>query len=291
MATHLSLKEFNVHPESFDLKNSIVALKDVELNNLDGFLRMGKVNTPPAVKLTTEKSKDLSTAAEPLPWRFTVGAIRLNDNNFAYDDDTKPRIGRGMDFAHMGLKDLTLHADHFLFHLDTIATNIVEGHMKEKSGFQLDKFETDVVYTDKGASLQNILIQTPGSEIKKSAIIRYPSLAAIQKQMGLLELDLNIDNSYLQVKDILTFVPTLSAQPAFRNPASKIYLNTRMKGSLNRLNIQNFQFRGLSNTSIDIAGLVSNSMDTKNAAADLTIRRFTTSRNDIVCNEKCTEKR
>ncbi|GEO10899.1 translocation/assembly module TamB domain-containing protein [Segetibacter aerophilus] len=282
MSTRLALKNFNIHPESFDLKNSVIALKDVQLNNLDGFFRMGKANTPSVVQLTNENKEAVSTATQPLPWKFTIASIRFDDNNFAFDDDTKPRIGRGMDFAHLALKDLTLHADNFLFHNDTIATNIVEGHMREKSGFQLDKFQTDVVYTDKGASLQNILIQTPGSEIKRSAIIRYPSLAAIQKQMGLLELDLNIDNSYLQVKDILTFVPTLAGQPAFRNPASKIYFNTRMKGSLNRLNIQNFQFRGLNNTSIDVAGFVNNGMDSKNASADLNIRKFTTSRSDIV---------
>lgn len=282
MSTHLAVKDFNIHPESFDLKNSVIAIKDVELNNLDGFLRMGKVNTPPApiAKLTTQDGQTVSAAS--MPWKFTVAAMRFDDNNFAYDDDTKPKAKAGMDFAHLAIKALTLHANNFLFHNDTIATNIVEGHMKEKSGFQLDKFQTDVVYTDKGASLQNILIQTPGSEIKRSAVIRYPSLAAIQKQMGLLELDLNIDNSYLQVKDILTFVPTLSSQPAFKNRYSKIYFNTRMKGSLTRLNIQNFQFRGLSNTSIDIAGLVNNSMDTKNASADLNIRKFTTSRADIV---------
>jgi translocation and assembly module TamB len=282
MSTRMAFKNFNIHPESFDLKNSVIAIKDIQLNNLEGFFRQGKMNTPPVVQLTNQNKKQVSTAAQPLPWKFTVSTLRFDDNNFAYDDDTKPKARRGMDFAHLALKELTLHADNFLFHNDTIATNIVEGHMKEKSGFELNKFQTDVVYTDKGASLQNILLQTPGSEIKRSAVIRYPSLAAIQKQMGLLELDLNIDNSYLQVKDILAFVPTLASQPAFRNPASKIYFNTRMKGSLNRLNIENFQFRGLTNTSIDIAGLVSNSMDTKNASADLNIRKFTTSRNDIV---------
>ncbi|MCW3107157.1 MAG: hypothetical protein JWQ09_1663 [Segetibacter sp.] len=280
MSTHLSFKDFNIHPESFDLKNSVIAIKDIRLNNLDGFYRMGKVNTPPVVQLTNENSKVVSATA--MPWKFTIGSIRLDNNNFAFDDDTKPRAGRGMDFAHLALKQLTIHADNFLFHNDTIATNIVEGHMKEKSGFQLDKFQTDLVYTDKGASLQNILIQTPGSEIKRSAVIRYPSLTAIQKQMGLLELDLNIDNSYLQVKDILTFVPTLAAQPAFRNPSSKIYFNTRMKGSLNRLTIESFQFRGLTNTSIDVAGVVSNTMDSKNAYGDINIKKFTTSRNDMV---------
>jgi hypothetical protein len=278
MATHVAFKNLNIHPQSIDLKNSVVTLKDIELNNLTGYAKItSKAPAPPVVKLTNENKQPVT-----LPWRVTVDAIRLNDNNFAYDDNTKPRLSGGMDFGHMDIKDLTLHADNFLFHNDTIQTSITEGQMKEKSGFVLDKFQTDVTYTDKGASLQDILIQTPGSEIKRSAIIRYPSLAAIQKQMGLLELDLNIDNSYLQVKDILTFVPTLASQPAFRNPNSKIYVNTRMKGSLNRLVIDNFRFRGLNNTVIDVAGVINNAMDSKNASGDINIRKFNTSRSDIM---------
>jgi hypothetical protein len=153
--------------------------------------------------------------------------------------------------------------------------------MNEKSGFILNKFQANVTYTDKGASLQNILIQTPGSEIKRSAVVRYPSLAAIQKEMRLLEMDINIDNSYLQVKDILTFVPTLSSQPAFRNPSAKLYVNTRLRGSLSRLVIDHFRLRGLRNTNIDMSGTINNAMDAKKVNADISIRRFNTSRDDI----------
>ncbi|HEX8459970.1 MAG TPA: AsmA family protein, partial [Segetibacter sp.] len=193
MSTHLAMKDLTVHPRSFDMKNSVIALKDIELNGLGGFLRMGSTADSKMVKLTNENAKEVATDA--MPWKFTVDQIRLNDNNFAYDDNTEPRLSRGMDFAHLDFKDLTLHADNFLFHNDTIAAKITDGSLKEKSGFVLNKFETDVTYTDKGASLQNILIQTPGSEIKRSAVIRYPSLAAIQKNMGLLEMDINIENS------------------------------------------------------------------------------------------------
>lgn len=282
MSTHLAFKNLSIHPERFDLKNALIAIKDVQVNNLNGFLRVGKANTPaaPVAQLTNQNGEVVS--AKEMGWKFTIASMKFDDNNFDYDDDTKPKAGRGVDPAHVGIKDLTLHANNFLFHNDTIAANIVEGHMKEKSGFKLDKFQTDIVYTDKGASLQNILIQTPGSLIKKSAIVKYPSLAAIQKQMGLLEMDLNIENSYLQVKDILSLVPTLSSQPAFRNPFSKMYFNTKMKGSLNRLNIQSFQFRGLTNTSIDVAGIINNTMDANNASADLNIKKFTTSKSDIV---------
>lgn len=280
MTTQVSFADLNIHPQSFDLKNSVIAIKDVELNNLNGFLKTGKQADIKAVKLTDENAKEV--AAQALPWKFTIASAKFNNNNFKYDDDTKPVLQKGMDYAHLTIKDFTLDANNFLFHNDTIAVNIADGQMKEKSGFILNKFKADVVYTNTGASLQNILIQTPGSEIKRSAVIRYPSLAAIQKQMGLLEMDINIDNSYLQVKDILTFVPTLSSQPAFKNSAAKLYVNTLLKGSLNHLVIDHFQLRGLRNTDLEVSGTVNYAMDTKNANADLSIRKFNTSRDDIM---------
>lgn len=280
MSTHISLQKLAIHPESFDLKNSVVAIKDIELNNLNGFLRMDNVQKEKVVQLTTETGKEVP--AEAMPFKVTIGAIRLNNNNFTYDDNTQPHMSSGMDYAHMDLKDLTLHADNFLMHNDTIATKIVEGRMKEKSGFVLNKFQTDVVYTNQGASLQNILIQTDGSEIKRTAVIRYPSLAAIQKNLNLIDLDIDIDNSYLSVKDILTFAPALAAQPAFRNLNSKLFVNTRVKGNMSRLAIDAFQFRGLGNINVDVAGVVNNAMDPNNVSADLNIRRFTATRGDIV---------
>jgi len=280
MTTQVTFKDLNIHPQSFDLKNSVIAIKDIQLNNLSGFLKSGKQTTAKAVKLTDQNANEAAAAA--IPWKFTIASMKFDNNNFKYDDDSQPVLTKGMDYAHLDLKDLTLQADSFLFHNDTIAANITQGQMTEKSGFVLNKFQADVVYTDKGASLQNILFQTPGSEIKRSAVIRYPSLAAIQKQMGLLEMDINIDNSYLQVKDILTFVPTLGTQPAFKNPAAKLYVNTLLKGSLSHLIIDHFQMKGLQNTSIDVSGTVNNAMDVKNVNADMSIRKFNTSRNDIM---------
>jgi hypothetical protein len=279
MATRIAFKDLVVHPEYFDLKNSAVSIKDITLNNLDGFVRMGKGAEAQVVKLTTETGKEVAT--EALPWKFQVGSIRLNDNNFAFDDNTKARMG-GLDFAHLGLSNLTLHADNFLMHRDTISTNITRGEMKDRSGFVLNTFQTDVLYTDKGAELKDLLIKTPGSEIKRSLSVRYPSIAAIQKEMGLLEMDIDIDNSYIQVRDILYFVPALASQPAFRNPSSRIFVNSEVSGSVNRLVIDELQIRGLQNTNVDVSGVIGNAMDPNNVNADLSIRKFSTSRGDIL---------
>lgn len=280
MATRIAFDELNVHPKMFDLKNSVVAIEEIELNELDGYFKMQSVTDSEVVKLTDDKKAEVP--AEELPWKVTVDAIRLNNNKFVFDDNTQPRAARGMDFAHLKFTDLTLHADDFLFHHDTIAADIVKGSLQEQSGFVLNQFEADVFYNDKGATLENILIKTPRSEIKRSLVVRYPSLAAVQQNMNLLQLDVDIDNSYLHVKDILAFAPDLASQPAFNSASSRVFVNARLKGSMKRLLIDQFQLRGLNQTNIDVSGLVNNAMDPDNVSADLNIRRFSTGRSDIM---------
>jgi translocation and assembly module TamB len=280
LSTQMLVGSLNIYPEKIDLETSEVVIREIALNKLNGTVRMG---AGPAnvdnIKLTNDKGEEVATV---LPWKVRINSIKLDDNNFKFDDNTKPRLAKGMDFAHMDLQNLTFHLDNFIFNSDSISGQVTKGAMTEKSGFNLKTFETSFAYNNSGVSLQDILIQTPGTEIKRSAVIKYPSLTAIQKNVGLLEMDINLENSKIQVKDILTFMPALAAQPAFRNPNSVIYVNSRVRGSVARLVIDKFQFRGLQQTNIDVAGTVYGLPDPNKVSADLSIRTFKTSRGDIM---------
>ncbi len=278
--TRFKFKDLKLYPEKFDLEKSIIAVREIELNELDGMVNMNSVAESDVVKFTTQNNQEVKM--EYLPWKFTVGAIRFNNNKFIYNDNTQPRTVRGMDYAHLGVSDLTLHADNFLFNRDTIAANILQGEMKEKSGFVLNELTTDFKYTEKGAVLNNLLIKTPGTELKRSAAVRYPSLAAIQSNPGLMELNLDIDNSRIAIKDILTFAPQLAAQPAFSNRSGTLFINSKINGSLARLNIRELQFRGFQNTRADLSGTLVNATDPNNFSADLNIRSLSTSRSDLM---------
>ena len=278
--TRFKFKDLKLYPETFNLEKSIIAIREIELNELDGMVNLNSVTESDVVKFTTQNNQEVKM--EYLPWKFTVGAIRFNNNQFIFNDNTKPRTGRGMDYAHLGVSKLTLHADNFLFNRDTVAANIIEGSLAEKSGFILNELTTDFRYTEKGATLNNLLIRTPGTEIKRSAIVRYPSLAALQNNIGLMELNLDVDNSRIAVKDILTFAPDLAAQPAFRNRNAILLLNTRITGSLSRLNIQELQFSGFKNTRVNLSGTIVNATDPNKISADLNIRNLSTTRGDLL---------
>ncbi|MBK9492093.1 MAG: hypothetical protein IPO07_27290 [Haliscomenobacter sp.] len=96
------------------------------------------------------------------------------------------------------------------------------------------------------------------------------------------EFSLDLDNSRILVKDILTFVPDLAKQPAFKNPDAVFFVNSRIYGSLAQMNIYELQFSGFQNTRANLSGTLTNGSDPKNITADLKIVDLSTSRSDIL---------
>jgi len=298
--TRFKFKDLKIFPKNIDLEKSLIAIQKVELNELDGMVTLNSRGDSEVIKLTTQTDQEVQTAY--LPWKITVEAIRLNNNHFVFDDNTKPRQSSGMDYAHLGIRNLTLHADKFLFNKDTISANIFKGGMREGSGFVLKTLNADLQYTNRGARLNNLYIQTapptpergafarlnsllirpPGSEIRGSVNVRYPSIEALQKNAALAVFSLDLDNSRVLVKDILTFVPDLAKQPAFKNPEAVFLINSRINGSLAQMNIEELQFSGFQNTRADLSGTLTNASDPKNIAADLNITDLSTTRSDIL---------
>jgi hypothetical protein len=153
--------------------------------------------------------------------------------------------------------------------------------MKEKSGFQLNELRGDLLYANNQSYLKNFYIKTPGTEIKRDLVLEYASFDALTKQMAQTVMDVNIDHSYVQVKDILVFAPQLRTNPAFKNPNDVWRLNMQASGTMNRLYVEALQFEGFQNTQLDASGTLASLTDPNQAGGTFTIRRLHTTRNDI----------
>src|SRR4029079_7563305 len=104
---------------------------------------------------------------------------------------------------------------------------------------------------------------------------------ALAKSFERTQIDADIENSHVQVKDILTFAPQLRSQPAFSNPNDTWYLNLQGNGTIQALRIRNLQFDGLKNTQIDASGTMSSNNDRNRSGAKWTIRKLHTPQTDI----------
>ena len=96
-----------------------------------------------------------------------------------------------------------------------------------------------------------------------------------------MQLNVDLNNSRVQVKDIITFAPMLASQPAFANRSAIWQMNGRITGSVANMNIQTFQLRAFSNTVVDVRGRLSGLPDANKVGGNLVIKKIQTNRTDI----------
>jgi hypothetical protein len=276
--TKINIGELIADPKDIDLKKYTVNVDNLALNNTTASIRMGK--SPQAEVVAKEVKQEVKGAAQN-NWKFIVSEIRLNNNNIQFEDDNAPKLATGMDYAHLDAKALTLHADDFMFSVDSISGKILKGSMTEKSGFVLNKLETDFLYTNNQAYLNDLLIQTPGTTLQHKAAIRYPSIESLASNLGAMQLDVDIQESKVQVKDILVFAPMLKGSPGMTNPNATYYLDGRITGRVNDMNISELNMRGLNDTRLAVRGTIKGLPDANKLQGNLAINEFKTSRRDL----------
>jgi hypothetical protein len=276
--SNINIGKLKVDGKAFDLQNNRVYLDELNLSNTTAAIRLGNKQGAQVVK---EEAAQEVAAESTAGWDFRVDRIRLDNNNIRFDDDSKPQLSYGMDYAHLNFDDLTLYADNFLFSPDSTGLTITRGSLREKSGFQLTELQGDLLYANKQSYLKNLLIKTPGTELKRSLILQYASLDELAKNFERTVFDIDVVDSYVQVKDILLFAPQLRSQPALRNPNDVWRLNLVGNGTMDRLTIESLQFNGLQNTQLNASGTLLGLSNPANAGGRFVIHRFHTTQGDL----------
>ncbi len=265
-----------IHPKTIDLKNRIISLKDVSLEQSDIAIETNS-------KATDQKPKDTaSSVADTSSMQITAGNISLKNINLKYDDLSASKAASGMDFSHLAIQDFSTKITNIQYSADTILASVKAASFKEKSGFVLNNFATDFYMIPTGVFLYNLLIQTPGTELKQRAYVTYSSIDAIKKNMGELGLYIDLQQSKVSMKDVLTLMPQLKDQMPSLSPNSTLYIDAKITGKLSELNLQRVMLKGLTATNININGTIKGLPDSKKIYADLNINQFQSSRSDLV---------
>lgn len=275
---NLDLGKLLLRPDKIDMARKEVVVDELTLAQTTAAIRLGKTQAAKVVENEVEQEAESQKEAG---WVIRAKKIRLDDNNIAFNNDNNTRATSGMDYAHLHVTPLTLHADDFVFSDDTIAGKILTAQLKEQEGFELQELKTSFAYTSTGAFLSGLYLQTPGTVLRRDAAISYPSLDALQQDIGQMNLDLNLENSKIWVKDVLTFVPDLRRQPAFADPGATWLVNSRLKGKISDLRIDALQLQGASDTRLDVRGVIKGLPDMDKMSADLVINNISSSRRDL----------
>lgn len=284
MSSKVNLGKFLVEMDKIDLKNQIVGVKNIELNDTRAGIVFAK---PESVKKTIVKAiKKLDTlVASPKStkgWRANLGKVSFKNDNLRFDNNAQAPIAKGIDFAHMDIKDLNANAENIAYSTDTIKGRINSFTFTEKSGLILKKFHTTFLYGPKNAYLNDLLVETPQTVLQKQLQVGYPSIEAITKDPGQLYVNANLDGSKLGLKDVLLLMPTMASMEPFKHSPNAVFrVDGRLIGKVNDLRIPSFEVKGLSNTHIKASASMRGLPNINKSYFDITIDDLTTGSADI----------
>lgn len=218
-------------------------------------------------------------------WQATLSRLFLQNNRIRFDDATQPRQPKGLDYAHLDLRDLTLNGQGIVYQPGRIAARVRGGAFRAASGLTLRRLDGDAEYTDRRVAVKNLLLQTPRTLLRDGLQLTYDSLAQLSnprfaRRVGV---DVTLRQSQLAVADLLQLVPTLAKTPPFAgNENGLIRANARLTGTLAALNVPTFELALLEGTRLKASGRLTNVTDPQRIGMDLAFREATTSRADLL---------
>ncbi|QHS54249.1 translocation/assembly module TamB [Mucilaginibacter sp. 14171R-50] len=283
MAAKVDLGTFLVEMDKIDMKNQHVGIKSIKLDNTNAGLTFAKPQTvAKAVDKTIKKIDTLTSTTQAKGWTASLGHITLANDNIKFDNDAQKPLPRGLDFAHMDVKNLNTDITDLSYTPDSLSGKVNSFTFAEKSGLKINKFHTAFFYGPKSAYLKDLLVETPTSVIQKELQVGYPSIESLTKDLGRLSINANLDGSKLGLRDVLLLMPTMASMEPFKSsPNSIIKINGRVSGQVNNLRIPNIEISGFGNTYVKASATMQGLPNVEKAYFDLNINDFRTTRNDI----------
>ena len=277
--TLAKLANVQVQVQESDLNSQRIVLDQVRMTGVDAGVLMGK--SPPA-KLVAEKAKKEVEDLTSKSWYIAVNDLRLQKSRLRFDDENQPRQPQTLDYGHLKAEDINIQVNNMMMNLDedSIAANVARAAFKEQSGFTLQELKGQFLYTAKKAEARELFVKTPGTLIKHTIAISYPSLESIQKNIGLLQVNAKLPGCYIANRDILFFVPDLRQQPMFSNPATVFKINADVEGRVDRLTARVLQIQGWGHTRLDVEGTVVGLPSMDKLYGDVRINEIKTTQQD-----------
>ncbi|MEP6684405.1 MAG: AsmA family protein, partial [Parafilimonas sp.] len=267
LAAFLNIGELSTHPQNINLQNLDVNLKDFVLNNTIAKVTLGKSEEAKATKDVVAAKTDSQLNN---PWKFELAKIDFKNNELIYDDNNKPALKEGFDNGHLHIRNFIFNANDLSFTPAIFQGNIDQLSFNEKSGLALQKLHTKFYYSDSGASLTDLLLQTDGTVLQNHLIVKYPSIDAATKNPGNVYVDADLTNSKIAVKDLLAFMPSYKRNlQAYK--VTSIKLNAKAKGYIKDLSIPVFEVSGFGDTYVKLSAQLKGLPDAKRAYYNVNI--------------------
>ncbi|NOT76047.1 MAG: hypothetical protein HOP08_14065 [Cyclobacteriaceae bacterium] len=267
----LLLGVLDIESNEINLRNKVIDLDHIELKETSLIFQTQKSTEAQSVQSNLESS----SSPLDIPWKLKLSELKLADNTIQYDVINLPVTNKYLDFNHLRLSFVNIKAEDIEFKNDNVKINLVSTSFRERSGFSIESFRTNLSLTDQQLDINDFLFQSGNSSISLRGNASFQSLASLSDHYDEAQVKFDVRPSTVSMKDLHFFLgSTLDSLP-FRFPiGSKIDFNTNIKGSVKDLTVNQLQVRTLDSTWLSLHGNFKGLPEVKTTRMDVSLDRF-----------------
>lgn len=197
--------------KSFDFKGDTTLLQfglvqiDQPVYNLQQATDSQQTNL--AFLIDAFSSSDTSESSMNL--LINASDIIVTDGHFIWDNDNHEVIPFGVDWNHIELNEISLDVSDFKMINDSFNGHFETFSWSERSGFVLDQFSGEAIFSPTTTQVENLNIRTPYSDVALDLEYTYDSIASYAEFIDQVYMQYRLDTSIINFKDIAYFAPPL----------------------------------------------------------------------------------
>lgn len=220
---------------------------------------------------------DTASPQKPFfPWVIGFSGINIKNSTFLYHNQLSTSQESGVDYEHLLLNQLNLSVRKLIVKNDSISAEIRQLSFQERSGFQLDKFSTELLIRSDSIVARKLHIETPGSDISMNLKLSHKGFGAYQHFIDSVNIQSDIQNSKILMADIGYFVSELSQID------ESIEIDGVFKGTVSSFSVKKLKLHILRNTWFEGNVSMNGLPDFDETFINIKVKDFQTNYNDLL---------
>lgn len=257
IGANILLQEFQLKLPKADLANNSFHASTLKLKNSSIALKQRSVNP---------KDSTSSIATTNFEWpEFFIKAddIDFENNTISYVENENSDTENDFNPENLKFENFNLKLKKLNYEPEKANVELQKLSFREQSGFQLQNFSFDANLNNTSASAAKLNLQTNRSSLNGNLNLSYTSFSNLLKQTQNSKIKVDLSDFKIDISDALYFKPELKNNTNFIKASKEtISGNLNAEGTLQQLNIADFNLLWGENTSLLAKGLLKNLTDT-----------------------------
>lgn len=211
-----------------DLLRKKITINTLKINEFEIHLSKETPKSPLNIQFIIDAFKS-DDNKESKPINLKLSAVSLAEGRFFYDVKDQKRLEH-FDPNHIEIRELGARLALKSLAPDSLNVQVKKLFFKERSGFNVENLTTRLITQDKKIFVKGFKLDLPNSLLQfQKCEVDLTDTDSIRPILSNAKFVLDINSSYIAPQDISAFVPQLE------NFRDKLYLKTKISGSMNDL--------------------------------------------------------